>query len=103
MPTINIKDSPEFKTVRLIDLSEDSINEIAEAVVSKLDKSVRHGQWLKNGDRYCECSVCHHEGNISGADNYCWYCGAGMREAEDSKMVNAGTAYIGMANTAVIF
>ena len=38
----------------------------------------RHGKWLKNGDRYCECSVCHHEGNISGADNYCWYCGAKM-------------------------
>lgn len=41
-------------------------------------ESVRHGRWLKNGDRYCECSVCHHEGNTSGADNYCWYCGAKM-------------------------
>ena len=44
---------------------------------------VRHGKWLKNGDRYCECSVCHHEGNISGADIYCWYCGAKMDEVED--------------------
>ena len=40
MPTINIKDSPEVKTVRLIDLTEDSINQIAEAVVSKLDKDI---------------------------------------------------------------
>lgn len=39
---------------------------------------VRHGRWLKNGDRYCECSVCHHEGNTSGADNYCPNCGAKM-------------------------
>lgn len=41
---------------------------------------VKHGQWIKNGDRYCECSVCHHEGNISGQDNYCWFCGAKMDE-----------------------
>lgn len=44
---------------------------------------VKHGRWLKNGDRYCECSVCHHEGNISGQDNYCWYCGAKMDEVEE--------------------
>lgn len=41
-------------------------------------KSQKHGRWLKNGDKYCECSICHHEGNTSGADNYCWYCGAKM-------------------------
>lgn len=39
---------------------------------------VKHGRWIKNGDRYCECSVCHHEGNISGQDNFCWFCGAKM-------------------------
>lgn len=39
---------------------------------------VRHGRWIKNGDRYCECSVCHHEGNTSGADYYCSNCGAKM-------------------------
>lgn len=39
---------------------------------------VKPGHWVKNGDRYCECSVCHHEGNISGQDNYCWFCGAKM-------------------------
>ena len=44
---------------------------------------VRHGRWLKNGDRYCECSVCHHEGNTSGADNYCPNCGAKMDEVEE--------------------
>lgn len=44
---------------------------------------VVHGHWLKNGDRYCECSVCHHEGNTSGADNYCPNCGAKMDEVEE--------------------
>lgn len=44
---------------------------------------VRHGHWIKNGDRYCECSVCHHEGNISGQDNYCWFCGAKMDEVAE--------------------
>lgn len=46
-------------------------------------ESIKHGRWLKNGDRYCECSVCHHEGNISGQDNYCWCCGAKMDEVEE--------------------
>lgn len=41
-------------------------------------RPIKHGKWLKNGYRYCECSVCHHEGNTSGHDNYCWYCGAKM-------------------------
>lgn len=43
----------------------------------------RYGRWLKNGRRYCECSVCHHEGNTSGADNYCWYCGSRMDGEQD--------------------
>lgn len=43
---------------------------------------VLRGRWLKNGDRYCECSVCHREGNISGHDNYCWFCGAKMDEVK---------------------
>ena len=41
-------------------------------------QEVKHGWWMKNGDRYCECSVCHHEGNTSGSDIYCWFCGAKM-------------------------
>ena len=45
--------------------------------------AVKHGHWIKNGDRYCECSVCHHEGNISGQDNYCWFCGAKMEESDE--------------------
>jgi rubrerythrin len=89
MPTINIKDSPEFKTVRLIDLSEDSINRIAEAVVSKLDKSVRHGQWVEHhepytwmGYTYWSCPKCGFEcgcdKDISYRTNYCPNCGAKM-------------------------
>ena len=90
MPTINIKDIPEPKAGRVVDLSEDSINEIAEAVIRMMLTTevelVQHGQWLKNGDKqwdiFCECSVCHHEGNISGHDNYCWFCGARMDEVK---------------------
>ena len=36
MPTININDIPEPKTVKLVDLSEDSVNKIAEAVIRKI-------------------------------------------------------------------
>ncbi len=36
MPTININDIPEPKIVKLVDLSEDSINKIAEAVAQKI-------------------------------------------------------------------
>ena len=36
-----------------------------------------HGEWVLNGTRYCECSICHHEG-LENA-NFCPYCGADMR------------------------
>lgn len=36
MPTININDIPEQKIVKLVDLSEDSVNKIAEAVIRKI-------------------------------------------------------------------
>ena len=50
---------------------------------------VRHGRWMKNGDRYCECSVCHHEGNMSGQDSYCWNCGAKMDAPTQKSVDNA--------------
>lgn len=60
MPTINIKDIPESKMVKLVDLSEDSINKIAEAVVRKIaadavevvrckDCRYYHIYWESNG------------------------------------------------------
>ena len=54
-------------------------HDIADAptIEAEPKKPVR---WIKNGDRYCECPVCHHEGNISGHDNYCWYCGEHMMD-----------------------
>ena len=84
MPTINTKDSPEFKTVKLIYLAEDSIDHIAEAVVSKLDKSVKDGHWIvydidHKRDWAYKCSVC---GNCACEEwNYCPYCGAKMDES----------------------
>ena len=52
-------------------------------------EEVRHGRWMKNGDRYCECSVCHHEGNMSGQDSYCWNCGANMDAPTQKSVGNA--------------
>lgn len=51
MPTINIKDIPESKIVRLVDLSEDSINKIAEAVVQKLKERERWRTWDGGADQ----------------------------------------------------
>ena len=77
MPIINTKDLPEPKTVRLIDLTEDSINKIAEAVVSKLNNSVRHGHWEE-----FHCSVCGEMG-WDNEDKYCPNCGTRMDEVEE--------------------
>ena len=83
MPIIDIKDLPDFKTVRLIDLTEDSINKIAEAVVGKLNKSVKHGYWIFNPKDAIEmmftlpkCSECGAETPNGG--NYCSNCGTKM-------------------------
>ena len=45
MPTANIKDVSEAKMVKLVDLSEDSINKIAEAVVRKIKERERWQTW----------------------------------------------------------
>lgn len=39
---------------------------------------VKHATWLLNGKTYCECSICHHQGNEYGDDKYCRHCGARM-------------------------
>lgn len=36
MPTVNIKDVPEFKMTKYVDLSDDSVNKIAEVVARKI-------------------------------------------------------------------
>lgn len=46
---------------------------------------VKHGYWCINGNRRCECSVCHAEGNLSGHDYYCRNCGAKMDGVENGK------------------
>lgn len=83
MPIVDIKDLPDFKTVNLVDLTEDSINKIAEAVVSKLSKSVKHGYWIFNPKDAIEmmftlpkCSECGAESPNGG--NYCPNCGTKM-------------------------
>ena len=83
MPTLNIKDIPEAKTVKLVDLSEDSINNIAEAVVRKIavdTKPVKRGYWISHGS-YFTCSVCGEEQyGIDTGRYYCQNCGAKMDE-----------------------
>ena len=84
MPIINTKDLPELKTIRLIDLTEDSINHIADAVVSKLNKSMRHGHWVEARYPLFTCSVCGATYQDNGYGyNYCPNCGAKMDEVEE--------------------
>ena len=82
MPTINIKDITESKIVRLVDLSEDSINRIAEAVVQKIAEPIRHGRWIRNDNDTWSCSECQtwipDEQHYYA--RYCLYCGAEMDE-----------------------
>ena len=81
MPTFNIKDIPESKMVKLVDLSEDSINKIAEAVVQKIAEPVRHGHWeLSPFDRnwtFSNCGDKPYHSNMKNM-NYCPKCGAKM-------------------------
>ena len=86
MPTLNIKDVPESKIVKLMDLSEDSINKIAEAVAQKIAEPVKHGYWRGKpiaGYSTVGCSNC---GDVflenSGRWNYCPTCGAKMDGAK---------------------
>ena len=65
MPTINIKDLPEFKTARLIDLTEDRIPKITEL-----------------GTMIFYCSDCSRFSDIHWA--YCPRCGAKMDGEENS-------------------
>lgn len=87
-----VKDIPEPKVVKVVDLSEDSINEIAEAVVRKIkeqeQRQIRHGHWKGKpiaGYSTVRCSEC---GDVfmenSGKWNYCPNCGAKMDEVEDN-------------------
>ena len=79
MPIITTKDLPEFERGMLINLTEDSINKIAEAVVSKLNKSMRHGHWEE-----FHCSVCGEMG-WDNEDKYCPNCGAKMDGEEENE------------------
>lgn len=95
MATVNIKDFAEPKIVRLVDLSEDSINKIAEAVVQKIvdAEPVKHGHWIERIKVYpdllvtynYQCSNCGywdmHGSNVEVP--YCWHCGCKMDEVKD--------------------
>ena len=96
MPTLNIKDIPEAKIVKLVDLSEDSVNKIAEAVAQKIAvdaKPMKHGHWLfyeePDGYYHSECSECRQwcDEDVFLKDkwHYCPNCGARMDEVEDGK------------------
>ena len=71
------------------DIQHDALKEALGKVPIVDAEPVRHGRWMKNGDRYCECSVCHHEGNMSGQDSYCWNCGANMDAPTQKSVDNA--------------
>ena len=87
MATIKIKDITESKIVRLVDLSEDSINKIAEVVVQKIAEPMRHGHWIAHDMSIKDvpteaCSECC-EWSYGYNEPYCPNCGAKMDEVED--------------------
>ena len=91
MPTVNIKDITGAKIVRLVDLSEDSINKIAEAVARKIADPIKHGHWLfyeePDGYYHSECSECgqwcDEDVFLKDKWHYCPNCGAKMYEADN--------------------
>ena len=65
----------------------DMVDDIAN--LKALKQEPKTGHWIETGyvgnDNYnFECSECHHTDTHSKAVkvNYCWYCGADMREGE---------------------
>lgn len=52
--------------------------EYLQMAIKTLETQPKTGKWLLNGDRLCECSVCHHEGNEYGDAHFCAYCGTRM-------------------------
>lgn len=89
MPTINIKDTPKSKIVKLVDLSEDSINKIAEAVAQKIVEPVKHGHWEKDsicsvcGEKVIKRVIYRDEMVWEDEYDYCPHCGAKMDKVID--------------------
>ena len=70
---------------RMCDMAECPYQDCGECfdalatAMKALNDDELEGEWLMNGGKPCECSLCGHQGNITGKDNYCHYCGARMR------------------------
>jgi len=97
MPTVNIKDITESKIVRLVDLSEDSINKIAEAVVQKIannptvpqhiesvgedGSALKHGHWIDGNGK----PVSWDDMNIGCPSDscYCSECGDWLTASDE--------------------
>lgn len=98
MPTVNIMDIPEWESVKLVDLSDGSVNKVADAVDKKLTaepverkytvKLVRHGRWIYKeaykdaGFGFYKCTECGEPFWFNNM-NYCPNCGAKMDEVEN--------------------
>lgn len=79
---LNPQNTLPYRITQLVDISPESIEEIANAVVEKLRKvKVKHGHWIWSDDlcEYC-CSRCGHTDDygIHPDVEYCPYCGAKM-------------------------
>lgn len=94
MAIINIKDIPEPKTVKIVDLSEDSINEIAEAVVRKIKEQEQ--RQILDGVEIVRCEDCKYSEHWYGDKSRCFlwsktgidffedgYCSYGKRREDD--------------------
>ena len=84
--TVKAKNTPTYRITQLVDISPESIEEIANAVVKKLrEEEVKHGHWevaigydLKKSRQCSECRLMAYE-----PTEYCPHCGAKMDEVTE--------------------
>ena len=84
--TVKIPDESEYIITKLVDLSDESIEKIADAVVKKLHQSEQSGYWINDGyygDNHPQiayrCSNCDEQYiGYPGEFKYCPNCGMRM-------------------------
>jgi hypothetical protein len=93
--TITIENpvTPPVSIVKLVDLSPESIDKIANATIERLSKlerdSVKHGHWkyycdFRGDCSHAQCSECGTKFYLTQElENYCTHCGAKNDEPEE--------------------
>ena len=79
--TIDIVPSASAAVLKkVVDISDECIEAIADAVIKKMSSSQNKGKWIDTGSGQ-ECSECHEiQPGYDNFRNYCANCGADMRQ-----------------------